>query len=41
MHRGVKTGNDIARQEPVQHEWVKKNAEPRRQFDAQNENKIF
>jgi hypothetical protein len=34
---GAKTGNDAVRQEPVQHQWVKKNVEPRKQFDAQNE----
>jgi hypothetical protein len=38
---GAKTGNDAARQEPVQHQWVKKNVEPRRQFDAQNEKDTF
>jgi hypothetical protein len=41
MHRGAKIGNDATRQEPVQHQWVKKNAKPRRQFDAQNEKDTF
>jgi hypothetical protein len=27
---GDKIGNDAIRQEPVQHQWVKKNAEPRK-----------
>jgi hypothetical protein len=34
MRGGTKTGNNVARQEPVQHQWVNKNAESRRQFDA-------
>jgi hypothetical protein len=34
---GAKTGNDAGRQEAVQHQWVKKNAEPRKEFNAQNE----
>jgi hypothetical protein len=34
MHGGDKIGNDAARQEPVQHQWVKKNVNPRRQFDT-------
>jgi hypothetical protein len=34
-HGGAKTGNDAVRQEPVQHQWVKKNVEPRKQFDAE------
>jgi hypothetical protein len=38
---GAKIGNDTARQEPVQHQWVKKNVEPRRYFDAQNEKDTF
>jgi hypothetical protein len=28
MHGGDKTGNDIVRQDPSQHQWVKKNVEP-------------
>jgi hypothetical protein len=38
---GAKIGNDAVRQEPVQHQWVKKNAKPRKQFDTQNEKDIF
>jgi hypothetical protein len=38
---GAKIGNDAVRQEPVQHQWVKKNVEPKKQFDAQNEKEIF
>jgi hypothetical protein len=38
---GAKTGNDAVRQEPTQHQWVKKNVEPKKQFDAQNEKEIF
>jgi hypothetical protein len=40
-HGGAKTRNTTIRQEPVQHQWVKKNVEPRKQFDAQNEKEIF
>jgi len=28
MHVGAKIGNDIVRQDPAQHQWVKKNVEP-------------
>jgi hypothetical protein len=28
--RGVKTGNDADQQDPAQHQWVKKNVDPRR-----------
>jgi hypothetical protein len=34
---GAKTGKDAVRQEPVQHQWVKKNNKPRKQFDVQKE----
>jgi hypothetical protein len=34
MSEGAKTGNDTVRQELAQHQWVKKNAEPNKQFDA-------
>jgi hypothetical protein len=40
-HGGMKIGNNTIRQEPVQHQWVKKNTEPRKKFDAQNEKEIF
>jgi hypothetical protein len=38
---GAKTGNDADRQEPVQNQWVKKNTEPRKQFDTQKEKEVF
>jgi hypothetical protein len=41
VHGGAKTGNDAVHQEPVQHQWVKKNVKPRKQFDAQNEKETF
>jgi hypothetical protein len=41
MRRGAKTRNDAARQELVQHQWIKKNVEPRRQFDTQNKIETF
>jgi hypothetical protein len=31
---GAKTRNDAIRQDPSQHQWVKKNVEPKKQFDA-------
>jgi hypothetical protein len=36
MHEGAKTGDDAIRQDRAQHQWVKKNDEPHKQFDAQN-----
>jgi hypothetical protein len=41
MRRGSKIGNNAVRQEPVQHQWVKKNVEPRKQFNVQNEKETF
>ena len=38
---GAKIGNDVVWQEPVQNQWVKKNIEPRKQFDVQDEKEIF
>jgi hypothetical protein len=38
---GAKTGDDTVRQAPTQNQWVKKNNEPRKQFDAQKEKEIF
>jgi hypothetical protein len=38
---GAKIGNDEVRQEPVRNQWVKKNTEPRKQFDAQKKKDIF
>jgi hypothetical protein len=40
-HGGAKTENNAVRQKPIQHEWVKKNAKPRKQFDARKEKDIF
>jgi hypothetical protein len=36
-----KIGNDAVHQELAHHQWVKKNDEPRKQFDAQNEKETF
>ena len=41
MHGGAKIGYDAIRQDPKKHQWVKKNAEPHKPFDAQNENETF
>jgi hypothetical protein len=38
---GAKTGADAVRQDPMQHQWVKKNIEPQKQFDAGKEKEIF
>jgi hypothetical protein len=38
---GAKRGNDAVRQDPTQHQWVKKSVEPKKQFDVQNKNEIF
>jgi hypothetical protein len=38
---GDKTGNDVVRQDPLQHQWVKKNVEPEKQFDVHKEKEIF
>jgi hypothetical protein len=35
---GAKTRDDAAKQEPVQHQWIKKNIEPPKRFDAGKEN---
>jgi hypothetical protein len=39
--KGDKIGNDTVRQDPVQHQWVRKNVEPRKQLDVKNEKEIF
>jgi hypothetical protein len=39
--RGAKTGDDAAKQEPVQHQWIKKNTEPPKRFDAGKEKETF
>jgi hypothetical protein len=41
MLKGSKIGADTVRLEPVQHQWVKKNTKPEKQFDAWKEKKIF
>jgi hypothetical protein len=41
MRGGAKTRNDAVRQDPAQHQWVKKNVKPKKQFDAQNGKEIF
>ena len=38
---GMKTGNDVVRREPVQNQWVKKNTDPKKQFDTHKEKDIF
>jgi hypothetical protein len=38
---GAKTGTDAVRQDPTQHQWVKKNTEPQKQFDAWKEKETF
>ena len=40
-HGGAKTGNDAVRQESIQHQWMKKNVEPRKQFNKLNEEETF
>jgi hypothetical protein len=41
LHKGAKTGPDAVQHNPIKHQWVKKNTEPPRQFDAAKEKKIF
>jgi hypothetical protein len=41
MRGGAKTRPDVVRQDPSQHQWVKKNVEPHKLFDAQNEKETF
>jgi hypothetical protein len=41
MCGGAKTGDDAVKQEPVQHQWVKKNIEPPKRFDAGKEKETF
>jgi hypothetical protein len=38
---GDNTRNNAVRQDPAQHQWVNKNVEPQKQFNAQNEKEIF
>ena len=39
--RGAKTSIDAVRQEPVHNQWVKKNTEPKKQFNVHKEKEIF
>jgi hypothetical protein len=41
MWGGDNIGSDVVRQDPTQHQWVKKNAELKKQFDAKNGKEIF
>jgi hypothetical protein len=41
MHRGAKIRDDAAKQEPIQHQWIKKNTEPTKRFDAEKEKVTF
>jgi hypothetical protein len=38
---GAKTGTDAVTRDPTQHQWVKKNTEPQKQFDAWKEKETF
>jgi hypothetical protein len=38
---GAKTGTDAVTQDPTQHQWVKKNTEPHKKFDAWKEKETF
>jgi hypothetical protein len=38
---GAKMGVDATKQDPTQHQWVKKNTEPHKHFDAQKEKEMF
>jgi len=38
---GSKTGVDVEKQEPSQHQWVKKNIVPQNNFDVQKEKEMF
>jgi hypothetical protein len=40
-HGGTKTGSDVVRQDPSQNQRVKKNTEPRKQFDAPKQDETF
>ena len=41
MHEGDKIGDDAAKQEPVQHQWIKNNTKPPKWFDAEKEKETF
>jgi hypothetical protein len=38
---GTKTGNDAVRREPAQNQWIKKNTDPKKQFNMHKEKEIF
>ena len=38
---GAKIGDDVAKQEPIQQQWIKKNIEPPKRFDAEKEKDTF
>jgi hypothetical protein len=38
---GAKTRTNAAKQDPTQHQWVKKNIDPQKQFDVRKENETF
>jgi hypothetical protein len=38
---GKKIGNNSVRQDPMQNQWVKKNPDPKKQFNTQKEKDIF
>jgi hypothetical protein len=38
---GSKTTPDVLRQDPAQHQWVKKNNDTQKNFDARKEKKTF
>ena len=38
---GAKIGTDEEKQDPMQHQWVKKNIEPKKYFDARREKETF
>jgi hypothetical protein len=41
MHEGAKTGDDATKQEPIQHQWIKKNIESPKRFDVENAKETF
>jgi hypothetical protein len=40
-HGRDKRGNDAVKKDPLQHQWLKKNVEPKKKFDVHNEKEIF
>jgi hypothetical protein len=37
----VKIGDETVIQDPTQHQWVKKNGKPRKEFDAQKKRRRY